>query len=61
MSIKELANIFLNISDFKGKILWDKSKPDGATRKMLDSTYIFSKGWRPKKNIFKSIHELMNK
>lgn len=47
-SIKELANSIANIVGFNGKILWDRSKPDGAPRKLLDSSDFLSLGWEPK-------------
>ena len=61
MTIKQLANIFIKKSNFRGKIMWDKSKPEGAKRKLLDSSYIFSKGWKPRFDILKSIPKLINK
>ncbi|MBF0473799.1 MAG: GDP-L-fucose synthase [Nitrospirae bacterium] len=39
-SIKELASIISNIVGFNGEIEWDMSKPDGAMRKLLDSSKI---------------------
>lgn len=47
-SIKEVANMIAKIVDFKGKIEWDACKPDGASRKFLDTSKILSLGWRPK-------------
>ena len=35
-------------TEFKGKIIWDKSKPNGATRKVLSSKTISELGWKPK-------------
>jgi GDP-L-fucose synthase len=35
-TIKELVDLIANISDFKGKIYWDTSKPDGQPRRCLD-------------------------
>ncbi len=46
-SIKELANIIAEIVGFKGDIEWDTSKPDGAPRKLLDSTRFMRLGWSP--------------
>lgn len=34
--IKDLAELIKELSGFKGKIVWDKSKPDGQPRRMLD-------------------------
>lgn len=46
-SIKQLAESIAKIIGFYGNIYWDKSKPDGAPRKLMDSTRIFNLGWRP--------------
>jgi len=45
ISIKEVANLISKICDFKGEILWDKSKPDGTPRKLLDVSKLNSLGW----------------
>ncbi|MEQ8213419.1 MAG: GDP-L-fucose synthase [Smithellaceae bacterium] len=36
ISIRELAELIAQITGFKGKIVWDKTKPDGQPRRMLD-------------------------
>jgi GDP-L-fucose synthase len=46
VSIKELAEILAKISGFKGNIIYDASKLDGAPRKLLDSSKIKELGWR---------------
>ena len=38
ISIKDLAKLISKIVGFKGKIIFDKSKPDGTFRKLMDST-----------------------
>lgn len=38
ISIKELVEMLVKLMDFKGKIIWDKSKPNGQPRRMLDTT-----------------------
>jgi GDP-L-fucose synthase len=48
VSIRELAGIIKKISGFKGKIAFDRSKPDGAMRKLLDSRRVKALGWKPK-------------
>ena len=47
ISIKELANMIKDIVGFKGDVLFDKTKPDGNPRKLLDSGKINSLGWTP--------------
>jgi GDP-L-fucose synthase len=37
ISIKELAELIVRLTEFKGKIFWDKSKPDGQPRRLLDT------------------------
>lgn len=46
-SIKELAEEISKVVGFKGEITWDLNKPDGAPRKLLDSSRMFNLGWRP--------------
>ena len=36
ITIKDLVKKIKNISGYKGKVVWDKSKPDGQPRRMLD-------------------------
>jgi GDP-L-fucose synthase len=47
ISIRDLAEIIKRIVGFDGEILWDNSKPDGTPRKLMDSSRLFSLGWRP--------------
>ena len=47
ISIKNLSKMMKEIIGFDGIIDWDKSKPDGTPRKIMDSTRIFNLGWKP--------------
>lgn len=38
ISIKDLVEKIKKITGFKGEIIWDKSKPDGQPRRMLDTS-----------------------
>ena len=38
ISIKDLAELIVELSGFKGKIKWDRSKPDGQPRRCLDTS-----------------------
>lgn len=58
-SIKELTNIVKKIKNSNVKILWDSSKKDGSKKKLLNSKYLFSKGWRPKRNLTSGIKETL--
>ena len=47
LTIKELASMVKNIVGFKGKLVWDTSKPDGTPRKLLNVNRIKKLGWEP--------------
>jgi len=46
-SIAELAMVVAKVIGFKGKLVYDASKPDGTMRKVLDVTKVQSYGWKP--------------
>lgn len=48
IKIKELAFMIAEIIDYKGQIIFDKSKPEGVVRKILDNKKIKDLGWKPK-------------
>jgi GDP-L-fucose synthase len=54
-SIAELAKVISKVVGFKGKIVWDKSKPDGAHAKRLDWGPIKKMGWKPKMKLSEGI------
>ena len=41
ISIKDLATLIGRLIEFKGKIIWDKTKPDGQPRRGLDTSKAF--------------------
>jgi GDP-L-fucose synthase len=47
ISIRELAGIVAGAAGFKGEIRCDRSKPEGARQKLLDSGRARDLGWRP--------------
>ncbi len=46
ISIYDLANLIRELSGYNGDIIWDKTKPDGTYRKVLDTTKINDLGWK---------------
>jgi len=46
VTIAELAELIGKTVGFRGKIIWDRSMPDGTPRKLLDVSKIQSLGWR---------------
>jgi GDP-L-fucose synthase len=47
LSIKALANLIKEITQYRGKIVFDTSKPDGMKKKLLYNKKILSFGWKP--------------
>jgi GDP-L-fucose synthase len=48
ISISELADLIKDIVGFKGTIRYDRTKPDGTPRKLLDVSRLRAAGWQPK-------------
>jgi nucleoside-diphosphate-sugar epimerase len=48
VTIRELAHIIRDIVGFKGSIGFDHTHPDGAPRKLLDTSKLRSQGWEPR-------------
>lgn len=45
IKIKDLVNILIKVTGFKGQIKYNKNKPDGTPRKLLDVSKMKSLGW----------------
>ncbi len=58
LTIKEVAEKIMKEIDFKGKLRWDTSKPDGTPRKLTDVTKLHNLGWHHKIEIDEGIHRL---
>ena len=48
ISIKDLAELISRTVGFRGKMIFDKSKPDGTYRKLMDNTKLRKIKWKPK-------------
>jgi len=48
VTIRELVEMVAEVVGYKGQIVWDKSKPDGTPRKLLDTTRLNQLGWQPR-------------
>ena len=48
VTIKELAEMVVEVTGYKNKYEWDTSKPNGTPRKVLNVDKIKSLGWEPK-------------
>lgn len=58
ISIKTLVYMIKDVVGFKGGIKFDKSKPDGTPRKVLDISKAKDLGWSPKIDIIDGLKEV---
>lgn len=49
LALDEVAAMVAEEVGYTGDIVWDKSKPDGVPRKLLDVSKLKNLGWKPKK------------
>jgi GDP-L-fucose synthase len=45
VTIAELADLIAGITGFRGRVVFDRSKPDGTPRKLLDVSKLKTLGW----------------
>ena len=57
ISISELASVISKIVGFNGKIEYDKTKPDGTPRKLMDVSRINKLGWKYKTELEEGIEK----
>ena len=55
VSIRELVDIISKVVGFEAKIVWDKSKPDGTPRKLMDTSNLHNLGWKDHRSLFDGI------
>ena len=57
LTISELAGLIAEVVGFKGKIVYDSSKPDGTPRKLMDVSRINNLGWKAKTDLKSGIQK----
>lgn len=61
ISIKDLAELICELVAFKGKIVWDKTKPDGQPRRSLDTSRAFKEfGFRAQTDFRQGLQETID-
>jgi len=55
-TISKCVDIIKNIVKYNGDVKWDKEKPDGTPKKLLDTSLLTSLGWKPKVELVDGIH-----
>lgn len=58
--LKDLFEIVKEVVEFEGEIVYDKTKPNGTPRKLMDATRIKSLGWTPKISLKDGIKKIYN-
>jgi GDP-L-fucose synthase len=57
ITIRELGELIARVVCFRGGLVMEQSKPDGAPRKLLNSARLRALGWAPKKSLEMGIRE----
>lgn len=51
VSIRELAETVARVVGYRGRLVFDSSRPDGAPRKLVDSTRLRELGWQARTSL----------
>ena len=49
--VDDLADLCLLVMEYEGEIRWDRTRPNGTPRKLLDLSRSIALGWRPKTSL----------
>jgi GDP-L-fucose synthase len=58
ISIAELARLIASVVGFTGDFIFDRSRPDGTPRKLVDVSKLSALGWRPRIALEDGIREV---
>jgi len=61
VTIQDLSQKIGDIMGYDGKTIWDHTKPDGASRKLLDSSQIKKLGWQSKVSLLNGLNLTIKK
>ena len=48
VTIRELAELVMSVIGYRGRLIFDSTKPDGTPRKLLDVSRLTALGWQPR-------------
>ncbi|MBR1908837.1 GDP-L-fucose synthase [bacterium] len=57
IQLKDLFEIVKRVVEYDGEIVYDKTKPNGTPRKLMDATHIKELGWTPKIDLEQGIRD----
>jgi GDP-L-fucose synthase len=58
ISIADLARLIARVTQFTGRLRFDRDKPDGTPRRVLDVTRLTSLGWRARIQLEDGLREV---
>ena len=58
IAIADLAQLVAEAVGFKGDIAWDRSKPDGTPRKLMDTGKLAALGWTPQIDLKQGVEDV---
>lgn len=61
LTIRELAELVAEVVGYHGQPQWDRSKPDGTMRKLLDVSRLRALGWRPSIALRQGVSEVYDR
>lgn len=56
IAIADLAALVAEVVGYHGPVHWDRTKPDGMPRKLMDSSRIAALGWKPAISLAEGLH-----
>ncbi len=51
VTIRDLATLIGRVVGYDGAMVWDRTKPDGTPRKLLDVSRLMAVGWKPQSGL----------
>jgi len=60
LTIKELVELIAQKAEYKGRIIWDATKPDGMPRKCMDISKLAKLGFKPTMTLEHGIEQMIN-
>jgi GDP-L-fucose synthase len=59
IAIADLARLIARIAGFEGKLRFDRTRPDGTMRKLIDSSRMRELGWSPRVDLETGIAQML--
>ena len=60
ISIRDLSDLMIRVTGYKGEVNWNQDIPDGTFRKLLDTSKLATLGWKSGIELEKAVQETYN-